>query len=446
MPNTEHAGPPSLRSGTESAKANGPTPPTKPSTIDLISPNEDNPIEKDNISPTASALARNLDNVLMNVETNVETIHPLFPNAANKYRTPAPSFSAGTSFTNATVGSQVKRTKKSPPLPTTSKQAPDKQTPMYKNVLTSLPVAKPNAPKATSSKQIKAFAFTDPAPLGIAPKPVAHNFTFVARVAITVPNCSSFQFKVMNLLAYAMNILRQYDPQATYLNLNDSNLQAATIQELPNITEFLKNWSYFEHTLEEFKHFTLEPGKTKKYRGSVLIGCNIEPKQLLSERCLDLDRDLDANIGGGKITLDYKQMQVVDTDRNWILFGVPSETHPKSFGNLLRPFLQQAMHKMRDKSPTKYTASKYAGAIWDFVINIMYANVPYKMLEGLPGHTKLCIHIETRQSDLELFKELFRFISLAKLEKKMFRHKHLLLVPHSQNARNAAKCFKTMLQ
>ncbi len=113
-------------------------------------------------------------------------------------------------------------------------------------------------------------------------------------------------------------------------------------------------------------------------------------------------------------------MQVVDTDRNWILFGVPSETHPESFGNMLRPFLQHAMEKMRDKNPTKYTAPKYAGRIPEFVINIMYANVLYKMSEGLPGHTKLCIHIEIRQSDLDLFKEVFRFIKIAKLEKKIF--------------------------
>ncbi len=149
-----------------------------------------------------------------------------------------------------------------------------------------------------------------------------------------------------------------------------------------------------------------------------MIGCNMDPKQLLEDSLLDLDRDLDASIGGGKITLEYKKMQVVDTDRNWVLFNVPSETDPELFGNMLRPFLQQAMRKMRDKNPTKYAASVYAGTLPDFVINIMYPNVPYKMSEGLPSHAKLCIHIEIRQSDMELFKNLFNYILLSKLDKK----------------------------
>ncbi len=215
-----------------------------------------------------------------------------------------------------------------------------------------------------------------------------------------------------------MNILRQCDPTAAYLSITDPDKQAATIQELPKIQDFLRDWSCFEHTLAEFKHFTLEPGKTKKYQGSVMIGCNIDPKQLLEDSLLDLDRDLDASIGGGKITLEYKKMQVVDTDRNWVLFNVPGETDPELFGNMLRPFLQQAMRKMRDKNPKKYAASVYAGTLPDFVINIMYPNVPFKMSEGLPSHAKLCIHIEIRQSDMELFKNLFNYILLAKLDKK----------------------------
>jgi hypothetical protein len=87
MPVTKHTKcppPPTSMPSTGSAKGNGPTPPTEPHAIDLTSPNENDLIEKDNISPAASALARNLDKALMNAETNVETIHPLFPNATDK--------------------------------------------------------------------------------------------------------------------------------------------------------------------------------------------------------------------------------------------------------------------------------------------------------------------------------------------------------------------------
>jgi hypothetical protein len=69
----------------------------------------------------------------------------------------------------------------------------------------------------------------------------------------------------MNLLAYTMNILHQTNPVAIYLCLKDTKLQAATIQKLPKLTTFFNDWSYFEHTLEEFKHYPLEPGKVRKY-------------------------------------------------------------------------------------------------------------------------------------------------------------------------------------
>lgn len=224
----------------------------------------------------------------------------------------------------------------------------------------------------------------------------------------------------MNLLAYAINVLRHTDKDASYICLKDTNLQAATIQELPKLTSFFNDWSYFEHTLEEFKHYQLAPGKVRKYRASVFIGCNQEPKNLLSNTLLDLDKDLDASLGGGKVTLAYKEMQVVDTDRHWILFGVPSETNPEAFSNLLKPFLMHELIKMKDKNPTKYDGAKFA-SLPEFVLSVMYVqNVPFKMTEGLPAHAKQCIHIEIRQSDKDLFKELFKFITLTKSDKKHF--------------------------
>ncbi len=116
---------------------------------------------------------------------------------------------------------------------------------------------------------------------------------------------------------------------------------------------------YFEHTLEEFKHYPLKPGKVRKYCASVFIGCNIEPKKLLSDTLLDLDKDLKVSVGGGRVTLEYKEMQVVDTDRHWILFGIPSETNPESFSKLLKPFLTDKLTKMKEKNPNKYTESKF---------------------------------------------------------------------------------------
>ena len=334
------------------------------------------------------------------------------------------SFTAGTTFPTTTVDSFVKRIAKPATLTTsneisTKKPLKDSTTPTY-SIMAALPM-EPTAKTSTKTKKTNPPpVFNDPAPQGLAPTTIQHNFTFVARVELTLPNCSSFQYKVMNLLAYAMNILRQSDKDAAYICLKDTNLQAATIQELPKLTTFFNDWSYFEHTIEEFRHYQLAPGKVKKYRASVFLGCNQEPKTLLENTLLDLDKDLDPSIGGGKVTLSYKEMQVVDTDRYWILFGVPSETNPEAFTNLLKPFLMHELIKMKDKNPKKYEGAKFT-TLPDFVLSVMYVqNVPFKMTEGLPPYAKQCIHIEIRQSDKEVFKELFKFITLTKSDKKQF--------------------------
>ncbi len=371
------------------------------------------------MASAVDSLVRKLDTTLKRSETNLTKINPEGKSSSIEGENSL-KFSVGTSFKEKTVDSHVKK------LPKTR----NSMTP----TVTKKPTAIANEPRDVAAKKtttyakaaekpttLTATAFANPPPLGIAPEPVNHLYSFVARVVISVPNCSSFQYKIMNLLAYGMNIFRQHDPQAAYLKISDKDRQAATIQELPKLTDFLKDWSYFEHSIEEFKNFRLDAGKTKKYRGSVLIGCNVEPKTLLEDTFLDLDNDLDDNLGGGKITFEYKKMQSVDTDRNWILFGVPSKTHPESFGDLLKPFLFDCLIKMRDKNPDKYSSKKYHKNIPEFVINIMYVqNVLFEMTKGLPAFAKICIHIEIKQSDKEFFQELFRFIGLAKLEKKRF--------------------------
>lgn len=389
---------------------------------------------KGSLIPAAQALSHKLDDsfddanqhnaiVLTNSQVpstskdNTTTTH--LPPNKNKL-----SFSADTSFTNLTVGKEVRCTmppKKQPGLPT-----PPQPT-LYSKVAASTTPLSTKKLSTTTTKQSKTTKQTtsphiDPAPGEKSADPVPQLYSFVARVTLSVPNCNSMWLKVMNMLAFRMNILKKKDPTATYQNLHDPNKQASTIQELPCLEDFLDDWSCFKHIKSDFRNFTLDAGRTKKFRGSQLIGCSMEPKKLLADTFLELDNGLDESIGGGKITFEYKPLQVVETERNWILFGIPgTDIHPESFGNMVRPFLQHAMWKMSDKNPTKYPASKYSGSLPDFVINISYAqNVPFKMAEKLPPQAKLLIHFEMRQSDSELFQEIFRFISLSKLDKRMF--------------------------
>jgi hypothetical protein len=110
------------------------------------------------------------------------------------------TFSTGTNFPKKTVDSSVKRIAKvnlaNKPTPV---MTPPNSTPIIptKTLITTKTTKPPNT-KPTP-------VVNDPAPQGNFPEPVVHSHSFVARVAFTVPNCSSFQHKVMNLLAYAMH-------------------------------------------------------------------------------------------------------------------------------------------------------------------------------------------------------------------------------------------------
>lgn len=120
--------------------------------------------------------------------------------------------------------------------------------------------------------------------------------------------------------------------------------------------------------------------------------------------------------------MEYKQLQAVDTERNWILFGVPASTHAESFHAMVRPILQDAMHKMAAKNPTgKYPLSKYGGELPTFAVSCMYvSHVPFDLSKGLNERFKKCIHFEIRSSDAEIFSNVFKYMGLSRLDKRYF--------------------------
>ena len=262
----------------------------------------------------------------------------------------------------------------------------------------------------------------DPEPEGLIPTPCEHLYSFVARIEVNVPACNSIPIKILNLLAHGVSILRHSDPSATFLHLTDNSRQAGTIQEMPRFQDFFKHWSNFEHVMENFRNYRLDNNKTRKFKLSALIGCNTEPKELLLDCFIDFDRDISAAQGGGKVSFVYKELQVVDTNRNWILFGVPASTHPESFALMVKPILQDAMHKMAAKNPTgKYPVSKYGGELPPFAVSCMYAqHVPFEMSKGLDDRFKRCIHFEIRSSDAEIFANIFKYMGLSHLDKRYF--------------------------
>lgn len=237
-----------------------------------------------------------------------------------------------------------------------------------------------------------------------------------------MPACKSIPIKLLNMLAYAISVLRRADPSATFLHLTNNKLQAGTIQEMPRFQDFYHNWVKFDHVMENFRTYRLDGNKTRRFTLSAVIGCNTPPKDLISDCFIDFDREISAANGGGKIRMEYKKLQVVDTNRNWILFGVPAVgTDPEAFADMIRPILQETMHKMTTKNPIQYPASKYGGQIPEFAIYCTYvANVSFELSKDLENKLKQCIQFEIRASANEIFGNVMKYLGLSRTDKKYF--------------------------
>ena len=372
---------------------------------------------QDDLMSEATGLARKLDSSLKKADNSPNIIQSNTPkintrsvkknklsfSEETQFQGNGPAIPRKTVLSNKSSAASRTTTSPKPPNPTT-------------RTATATPKDAPKKPPPPPRELVD-----DPEPEGLAPEPNEHQFSFVARFEVNVPACNSIPIKILNMLAYAISVYRRVDPSTTFLHLTDNDRQAGTIQEMPRFQEFYKNWAKFDHVMENFRNYRLDGNKTRRFTLSAVIGCNTPPKELIDDCFIDFDRDISAANGGGKITPEYKKLQVVDTNRNWILFGVPAYTHPESFGNMTRPILQDAMHAMSRKNPAKYPASKYGGSLPDFAICCMYVqNVPFELSKDLDNKAKRCIHFEIRSSDDEVFGNIFKYMGLSRRDKKYF--------------------------
>jgi hypothetical protein len=192
----------------------------------------------DKTSAAATALAQKLDDALKKTDSTA-SVNPLPSEGAanpsvNAQDKTGLSFAIGTSFTNNTQSVKAKRSVKLSTTDQTTKitLTSSKETiPLYSEMTATAPT--PTAKKVKTTT-VPPPLYNDIAPQGKTPEPVKHNYSFAARVMITVPPCSQIQYKVMNLLAYAIHILRKTDPSATYLKIEDEEVQAGPFRNCRN--------------------------------------------------------------------------------------------------------------------------------------------------------------------------------------------------------------------
>ena len=88
-------------------------------------------------------------------------------------------------------------------------------------------------------------------------------------------------------------------------------MSARSLAELPReFVDFYDDWSNWEDGIGMWKN-TIREGKLRTVKGSLLIGCNWDPVNLLRKVSLKMSEGKAGS--GGSIEFEYKDNQVLNT-------------------------------------------------------------------------------------------------------------------------------------
>ena len=220
---------------------------------------------------------------------------------------------------------------------------------------------------------------------------------FVARVTMKLPKCNSVQQMALTLLHDGLKILQTRDPSACYVKPgHNPTVSARSLAELPReFVDFYDDWSKWEDGIGMWKN-TIREGKFRTVKGSLLIGCNWVPDDLLRKVSLKMAEGKAGS--GGSIEFEYKENQVLNTSHNNILFGVPNNIDRASLAKTLRKLMEQAQPKLTAKNPGKYPTAQFGIEIPQFEVRRDWIkNIPWEARdekEDLPGWAKSALQIE----------------------------------------------------
>lgn len=244
---------------------------------------------------------------------------------------------------------------------------------------------------------------------------------FIARITIRLPHCNSVQQMALTILAGVLGILQRRDPATVFIK-GESDITARDLRELPSDwIDFMDDWSDWEDPPKAFKN-NIREGKTRRVTGSVVFGCNWDPHDLI--RKCELAICERGSHGGSVDQFVYKEIQVVHTSQNCILFGVPNNIDRGACAALLRKLMKQAQPKLTAKNPGKYPPSRYGGDLppfevrRDWVKNAGWSK--YDEDEDLPGWAKSALQVEVAREHEPVIEACLLYLKNTGLFKKTF--------------------------
>jgi hypothetical protein len=233
-------------------------------------------------------------------------------------------------------------------------------------------------------------------------------WTTVVTIEIRCLGKGDIRVMVPDLLFEGLKTLEEEDKDVCFLYPDNFADQPRKRNDMPAKFQCIyENWSAFEEPLAKIQS-KLKKGKLKFFRLSMMLGSSMEPKDLLRRCVMDWNN---TQKNGGKVKITYKQMQVLQTSKKIVLFGVPTDVDSKSLGSMLRATMEEVHITMVNKNPSKFGAidktPRFALSM-DFV-----KNTPYKERsddDKFPFWAKTPWHLECRKSDEGPIKAILSFM------------------------------------
>lgn len=165
---------------------------------------------------------------------------------------------------------------------------------------------------------------------------------------------------------------------------------------------------------------TIPVGKTRTLNGSLLLGTNWNAESLLKKCELSLATKI---AQGASVKMKYKELQVLESKSDFILFGVPSSGDKNAATFEFRTYMAEVLDKMHGEPGGEYAAAEFADLPEFVMIRNFVKNTPFDRQgedERLPLWAKMPFHFEVREEQQSTLATILNY-----MERKKYLYQYL---------------------
>ena len=243
------------------------------------------------------------------------------------------------------------------------------------------------------------------------PKKKAPKHVSVIQVTLRVPS-GTVKDLVMDLLFSGLDTVRAEDKTVCFVHPTTPEQYAKKRQDMPEkFQKIHEEWAKFDQPIARFKN-DIKVGRKRTYNLSIWLGSEKPTKDILSACELEWEEERE---NGGSVKFSYKRMQSLQTSRNLMLIGVPTDLDAEALQVCLKTKMEEARLKMVERNQFKYgSITKVPNFVLekDFIKNTPYTERSEE--DDIPFWAKMPFHLEYVSTDEDHLDQILAYMYRAK--------------------------------